>query len=247
MLKRPSTDPAFVLLFSSAVFLSASCAQSPRTPVATNADKKVVSSTPPFETREPERYRATRVTTTVVAGGQPVITKTLIARDGELRRDESQSENGRVVYLTLPSGQFLLLPDEKLFASVSRHDTNVGASIDTNVEENSETSPDRLLHTEWVTTGYEKLGTETIAGRNLEKYRIVVNNSDGANVSNGETFLWFDETLRMPVRTESTSPGGTRVTTELSDVVLKVDKQLFEVPKDYQQTEYKKVSERLKP
>jgi outer membrane lipoprotein-sorting protein len=243
MLKRPRIDPAFVLLFSSAVFLSTSCAQSPRNSADTNINKKVVSSTPPFETREPERYRATRITTTVPAGGQPVITKTLIARDGELRRDESQSDNVRVVYLTLPTGQYLLLPDEKLFATVSRQDMNV----DKNGEEDSETSPDRLLHTEWVTTSYEKLGTETIGGRNLEKYRIVVNNSAGANVSTGETFLWFDETLHMPVRTQSTSPDGTRVTTELSDIVLKVDKQLFEVPKDYQQTDYKKVSERLKP
>jgi hypothetical protein len=51
----------------------------------------------------------------------------------------------------------------------------------------------------------------------------------------------------MPVKTESKSPDGTRVTTELVDVVLKVDRTLFEIPKDYQQIEFKKAWERLRP
>jgi len=50
----------------------------------------------------------------------------------------------------------------------------------------------------------------------------------------------------MPVKTEISSPDGTRVTTELSDVVLKVDKTLFEIPKDYQKIAFNKLRERLK-
>jgi outer membrane lipoprotein-sorting protein len=103
-----------------------------------------------------------------------------------------------------------------------------------------------LLHTELVTPGYQKLGIETSGGRNLQKYRIVVNNSAGENVSVGETLLWFDEALHMPVKTEISSLDGTRVTTELSDVVLKVEKSVFEIPKDYQKIEINKLRERLK-
>jgi outer membrane lipoprotein-sorting protein len=219
--------------------LFASCAQNQKVGADPNANATIVSATPPFETEEPQRYRATRTITTVSAGGQTVTTKNSIARDGELRRDESENNGQRVVYLTLPEGRFVLLPDEKLFAAATNEAAN-------NNEEPSETSPDRLLHTEMVTPSYQKLNTETAGGRNLQKYRVVVNNSAGENVSVGETLLWFDESLHMPVKTEISSPNGTRVTTELSDVVLNVDKSLFEIPKDYQKIEFNKLRERLK-
>jgi outer membrane lipoprotein-sorting protein len=237
---RSRALPSLVALASLAAFaiLFAACVQSQKTSPETNATTTVVSSTPPFQTEEPERYRATRTTTIVTAAGQTIITRNSIARDGELRRDETETTGHRVAYLTLPEGRFVLLPDDKSFAAVASEDLNSG-------EQESETSPDRLLHTETIATRYEKLGAETINGRNLQKYRVVVNNSTSTNVSVGETFLWFDETLHMPIKTESTSPDGTRTTTELSDVVLNVDKHLFEVPKDYQKIDFDKLRQRL--
>lgn len=223
----------------SLTLLFASCAANQKLNTNANANATIVSATPPFETEEPESYRATRTITTVTSNGQTSITKNSIARDGELRRDESETNGQRVVYLTLPDGRFILLPDEKLFALA----TNEPA---TTSEDASDSSPDRLLHTEMVTPGYQKLGTETAGGRNLQKYRVFVNNSAGENVSVGETLLWFDEALHMPVKTESKSPNGARVTTELSDVVLKADKSLFEIPKNYQKIEFNKLQERLK-
>lgn len=229
---------ALLSLSAAAFFMVTSgCSQGQKVATETATSETIVSSTPPFQSREPERYRATRTITTVNARGETVVTKNLIARDGELRRDESETAGLRVVYLTLPEGRFVLLPDQKLFASVSNEDMNTG--------EDSETSPDRLLHTESVTTSYQKLGTETIDARNLQKYRVVVNNSAGENVSLGETLLWFDEALHMPVRTESTSPDGTRTTMELSGIVLDVSKELFQLPNDYQNIEFQKLRERL--
>lgn len=219
----------------SLLLLFASCAQNQKLSANTNP----ISTTPPFETEEPQSYRATRTITTVTANGKRTVTKNSIARDGEMRRDESVTDGQRVVYLTLPEGRFVLLPDEKLFADAANDDTR-------NDEDASDTSPDRLLHTEMVTPGYQSLGTETVNGRNLQKYRVVVNNSAGENVSVGETLLWFDEAVHMPVKTEISSPNGTRVTTELSDVVLKTDKNLFKIPKDYQKIEFNKLRERLK-
>ena len=220
--------------------LFAACAQNQKTVSDRNANATVFSATPPFETKEPQSYRATRTTTVVNASGQTVTTKGLIARDGELRREESETNGQRVVYLTLPEGRFLLLPGEKLFSAAASDAANSS-------DEPSETSPDRLLHTEVVTSGYQKLGAENIGGRQLQKYRVVVNNSTGENVSVGETLLWFDEALHMPVKTEITSPEGTRFTTELSDVVLNVDKHVFEIPKDYQKVDFAKLGERLRP
>ena len=218
------------------LLLCVACAQNQKLANETNAN--AISSTPPFEIAEPERYRATRTITTV-ANGQTLVTKSSIARDGEQRREESDSTGQRVVYLTLAAERFVLLPDEKVYAAVTNEDPNAG-------EQESETSPDRLLHTELVTPGYQKLGAETIGGRSLQKYRVVVNSSAGANVSVGETLLWFDEALHMPVRTEMNSPNGTRVTTELADVVLNVDPKLFDIPKDFQKIDFSKLRERLK-
>ena len=233
----PARRTALVTFASAAMVLGVACAQNQR--VATETNANTISSTPPFETAEPERYRATRTITTAAANGQTLVTKYSIARDGDQRRDESDSTGQRVVYLTLADGRFVLLPDEKIYAAVTNEDSNTG-------EQDAESSPDRLLHTELVTPGYQKLGAETIAGRNLQKYRVVVNSSAGENVSVGETLLWFDEALHMPVRTEISSPTGTRITTELSDVVLKVDPKLFEIPKDFQKIEFNKLRERLK-
>jgi outer membrane lipoprotein-sorting protein len=218
------------------MLLGSACAQNQR--VATQANANTISSTPPFETNEPERYRATRIITTVAADGQTLVTKYSIARDGELRRDESESPAQRVVYLTLAEERFVLLPEEKVYAAVTNEASNTG-------EQDAETSPDRLLHTELVTPGYQKLGAETIGGRNLQKYRVVVNSAAGENVSVGETLLWFDEALHMPVRTEISSPNGTRIMTELADVVLNVDPKLFEIPKDFQKIDFNKLRERL--
>ena len=237
MSRMPARCIALATFASAAMLLGLACAQNQK--VATETNANTISSTPPFETKEPEHYRATRTITTAGANGQTLVTKYSIARDGEQRRDESDSTGQRVVYLTLADGTFVLLPDEKLYAVVKNEDLNTG-------EQDAESSPDRLLHTELVTPRFQKLGNETIAGRNLQKYRVVVNSSAGENVSVGETLLWFDETLHMPVRTEMSSPNGTRITTELADVVLDAEPKLFEIPKDYQKIEFNKLRERLK-
>ena len=61
----------------------------------TQSSDTVVLSTPPFQTKEPERYHAVRTITTVNAAGETLVTKTSVVRDGEMRRHES----GKIVYL----------------------------------------------------------------------------------------------------------------------------------------------------
>src|SRR5689334_10513592 len=161
---------ALVSFASAAMLLGGACAQNQKLATETNAN--TISSTPPFETAEPERYRATRTITTVSPNGQTLVTKYSIARDGEQRRDESDSTGHRVVYLTVAGGRFVLLPDEKIYAAVTNEDPNTG-------EQDAESSPDRLLHTDLITPKFQKLGDETIAGRTLQKYRVVVNSSAG--------------------------------------------------------------------
>ena len=86
-----------------------------------------------------------------------------------------------------------------------------------------ERSPEGLLHAETGNTSYQKLGKEAIAGRNTDKYRVVVNAPSAANVSVSETLIWIDEALKMPVKSETKSPDGTQVSMELSEISLEVD------------------------
>ncbi len=194
----------------------------------------VVSSTPPFQTKEPEHYHAVRTITTVNAAGETLVTKTSLVRDGEMRRHES----GKIVYIDVPEGKFVLLPAEKLYADLTEESR-------INADKDEEISPEGLLHEDSESTSYQKLGGESIGGRNTNKYRIVVNNSAAPNVSQSETVMWVDEALQMPVRSETKSAGGTRVTMELSEIKLEVDKDLFKIPKDYQKLTFSELRKRL--
>ena len=201
----------------------------------------VVSSTPPFQTKEPERYSALRTITIVNAAGETLVTKTSVARDGESRRNESKVASKTTVYLDVPEGKFVLLPEEKVYADLT-DESRISADKD---EDGLSSSPDALLHTDAGSTSYQKMGAESVAGRNANKYRIVVNSSAAANVSQSETLMWIDEALQMPVRSETKSADGTRVTMEVSEIKLEVDGNLFRVPEGYKKLTFAELRNRL--
>lgn len=180
------------------------------------------SSAPPFQTKEPERYQATRV---VTVGGE-VEGRTFIARDGERRREEHEEGAGaRVAYLYLPGGSYLLLPAKKLYAELKTDAEGVERGPDVPPD----FSPEKLLNESRPETAYERLGEESLDGRQVVKYRVTARSPGLAPV---ETLVWVDERLGMPVRSETTSAGA-RVTTELRDVREAIDAGLFDVPPDY--------------
>lgn len=193
---------------------------------ANTSSEIVVSSTPPFQTKEPDQYRATRTITITTAAGKTQVTRTSIARDGELRRYEAADDaDKKVVYLYSPEGRFVLWPREKIYADLA------SGSGDSAIEE--EITPEALLHNDKTSTSYQKIGPESIGGRNTTKYRVVVNNSTAGNVSVSETLIWIDDVLHMPIRSEATSPEGGKVVMELSNISLAVDQSDFQIPPDY--------------
>jgi len=201
----------------------------------------VVSSTPPFQTKEPEHYSAVRTITAVSAEGRSVVTKAFVGRDGEWRRYESTGVLKNTIYLYSPEGKFYLLPDEKVYADVT-DESRINADPN---EEGLQASPDALLHTDAGLTSYQKLGNEVIGGRNTIKYRIVVNSSPPANVSQNETLMWIDEALQMPIRSETKSSEGYHVTMEISEIKLEVDKSLFTIPGGYKKVTFTELRKRL--
>ena len=230
------------LIVALVVLLTLSCrSQNNSTANENSTTKTTVSSTPPFQTKEPDRYRAVRNVTVVSANGQTVTSKNLIARDGDLRRTESRVGTKTIAYLERPEGRFVLSPNEKIYAEVGP-DTSLPANED---DDALERSPEGLLHAETADSSYQALGKEAIGARNADKYRVVVNTASAGNVTVSETLIWIDDVLQMPVKSETKSADGTRVLMELSDISLEVDNVLFQIPKDYQKVTFVEFRKRL--
>ena len=231
-------NPGCAFLVVLLLFLAGCKSQSEPDPNVNGSSEPVVSSTPPFKTKEPDRYRATRITSTQTSNGEAQITKTLIARDGGLRRQESGTGAHQTIYLDLPEGRFVLLVAEKVYADIT-------------------TTPDALpqqddVTAEWMVsldagpTTYQKLGIEAVGGRNAQKYRIIVNTPTSSSVIVNETLLWIDEEWQMPIRSELKGSDGVGITTELTDVALEVDNRVFQIPEDYQKVTFSELINRLR-
>ncbi|HEX3187496.1 MAG TPA: hypothetical protein VHQ94_22035 [Pyrinomonadaceae bacterium] len=239
---RGRTHRIALLSLSLCVLAVASCrtASEPATNDSPKTDT-VVSNTPPFKTKEPERYSATRTITVFNPDGDTSTSSTLIARDGPRWREEPQATEPRVIYLDLPEGRFVVYPEDKVYAAATNDDERANSQS----EEPDDNSPDRLLHTDPIRTTYQSLGAETIAERRVSKYRIVVNDSLAENVSPNETLMWIDEELSMPIKSETKSADGTRTVTEISHVILDPDKQLFKIPPDYKKVGFSTLQKQL--
>lgn len=220
------------------LFLTSCRVQKDSPAVNSPSSDTVVSTTPPFRTKEPERYRATCTITSVTADGKTTVEKFSQAKDGELRRVDYESRSPPSVMLYLTQGDFILRPDEKVYAERERAD--VPLTLD-----EEESSPERLLYGDIVKSSYQKLGTESLSGRNTEKYRVVVNATLPKGVSTSETLIWIDEVLGIPIRSETTLPDGSGATMELSEISLEVDKSLFQVPEDYKKITYAEMMQHM--
>jgi hypothetical protein len=207
--------------------------------------RKAAFTAPPFSTKEPDRYQAIRITSFTEPGSAEnssasQTNEVLIARDGDKRREEySAGASGQIVYLEVPAGRFIVLPAKRLYADLSAasRENEQGNIPYDGPDDPAGLSPDQLLNEAHAPPTYEKLGTETLAGRMTTKYRVVA--LSGADSQN-ETLIWIDEALGIPVRSEAISKSGghsSKVTMELKDVKLEVDEGLFSLPFDYQKVE----------
>jgi outer membrane lipoprotein-sorting protein len=216
------------------------------------------SSVPPFATKEPDRYQATRIITSVTAtnGAAPVTERTsvAIARDGDRRREEYLNEGHlSVVYLETPEGRFLLLPARKLYADLNSADdlSALNPQGDSVTSGSADFSPERLLHEAPGRARYEKLATEKINDRLASKYKVTAE-APPQDRTNGTTvtLMWIDDELGLPVRSETTSTEGGQTTTftvELRDLKQSVDPLTFALPKDYAKVDYHQLYSELAP
>jgi hypothetical protein len=197
------------------------------------------SAVPPFATKEPPTYQATRIISTIDSDTnepQPVVTKVSIARSGESRREDYASDaDSRIVYLDTPSGNFVLLPTKKVFAQIRSGSTDLPLpTAEAQAEAGADFSTEALL-SEAPSSRYEKLGSENLSGRLTTKYRVTNARSTGIEPAT-TSLIWVDEVLGMPIRSETETSDAARrakVIIEMRDIELQVDPKLFELPADY--------------
>lgn len=221
---------------------------------AKSSNQEQLSSVPPFATKEPDRYQATRIITSVEGDtGQlpPVVTRILIARDGDRRREDYETDSDLPTsYLEIAAGTFVLLPSKKLYADIrSAPGFALPNQRDARQDDSdADFSTDRLLNETPGVARYEKLGSEKLDGRATTKYRVTNGVATTGAGPPTVTLIWIDQTLGMPIRSESEGFEGnhhSKLTLELRDIRTQVDPVLFELPKDYQKVEYSKFADEL--
>ncbi|MGH9958161.1 MAG: hypothetical protein ACREBC_13685 [Pyrinomonadaceae bacterium] len=210
----------------------------------------VTSNVPPFATREPERFQAVRIVTfNESSPGGPTTersSRVSIARDGEKRREEyfiGSSES--IVYLEIPAGRFVLLPLSGIYADMKAVDNEAQVDL---MDETALPSADLLINEGFSASTYEKVGTESLDRRMTTKYRVMSSAASQAG-GNFETLIWIDESLGLPVRSESTSAAGERsskTTMELKNITLEVDEDLFTLPANYRRVDGRLVLEKIR-
>jgi hypothetical protein len=218
-------------------------------------------SLPPFSTKEPERYQATRIISSVENKDEPatMISKTLIARDGDKRREEyGPGTTGAVVYLEIPEGRFILSPAKKLYADLGDASGNLDAfKSESNADDSvigapvsPDFSPERLLNETPRLARYEKLGSETINERAVTRYRVTARDASNGSNAGGVTMIWIDDALGLPIRSETSSTTAehpAKLTVELRDLKDTVDPRIFELPKDYEKVDYRRFFSEMPP
>jgi hypothetical protein len=216
------------------------------------------SKTPPFSTKEPERYQATMIVSGSLGGDSPAMPgvsnllsrEVRIARDGEKRRyDYELIPGAKMTNLQLPSGNYLLLHSKKLYAEVKPGAAGDLTAAARNLP--SDFSPEKLINETNPGANYEKLGTEELNGRTVTKYRVTTTGKGEGRGLATQTIIWIDESLGMPVKSETTSTGeqarGSRVTMELREIKQEVDQSLFELPKDYKKVSSEEITAQMIP
>ncbi|MBA3805383.1 MAG: hypothetical protein H0X14_06685 [Acidobacteria bacterium] len=216
------------------------------------------SKTPPFSTKEPERYEATMVVTGSLGGDTPIIPgvsnllskEVKIARDGDRRRvDYELIPGAKMSDLQIPAGHYMLLHSKKLYAEIKPGDSGDLTAAIKNLP--SDFSPDKLINEASPGANYEKLGTEVLNGRTTTKYRVTTTGKGEGRGTATETIVWVDESLGMPIKSETVSTGdqarGSKVTMELRDIKQEVDPARFELPKDYKKVTSNEITSQMLP
>lgn len=208
----------------------------------TSVAKDETQPTPPFSTKEPEKFHAKMLFSASLGEDMPDVPPQVFAiwRDGDKRRVEFDQGEDRVAFLQTPSGQFSLNLTKKEYADLN---LNKNGNIPSNVP-NADNLLNNALNQTRPNAKYENLGQETIGGRITTKWRVIsqetMDAGRGANEKvTVDAYVWVDESLGMPIRSETTVTGedghkGVKTIMEVKEIKLEAPTaNVFEIPKGF--------------
>lgn len=213
----------------------------------TNIAKDESQPTPPFATKEPEKFQAKMILSASVGDGSQMPSQVFsIWRDGDKRRVEFEQGDEKIAFLQIPSGQFALNLTKKEYSDLklSELGNNQTGKAPSGVP-SKDNLLDRILNQTRTNAKYEKLGQEDVDGRMTTKYRVTsqeeMNTGAGANEKvTVDSFIWVDESLGMPIKSVTDYKGangqskGVTSIMEVKEIKLEpAPASLFEIPKGF--------------
>ena len=217
-----------------------------------NTNTNTMSSS--VDAREPDKYQALVKLNFEAIGDQQKATlptiSAVVSRNGQDRRMEFALANGeKVVYLDTAGSNYLILPNRRQYAELNQ-DT-LGFDVRRML------MPEQIVNQVKGMQGVEKVGEETMNGRQVIKYRYaaVANTQTQAGQVGTESYLLVDAETGLPLRSETMSQSqtggnvqgykGMRVVTEMSDINVNPDTAQFTVPAEYAKIDAEQVKSQV--
>jgi hypothetical protein len=203
------------------------------TPIA-NASTTPAPMSSSLEAREPERYSVVNTITIQPTGNSPQANipplQFSFARVGTERRVSFKLPDpvGEVIYLEKPPLKYMIFPARNQYVELDP--TELGFQL------GDVMSPAAVVQRLKEKTQSEQLGTETMNGRTVVKYRLkgAADTHTKVGTAQADSIVYIDQETGLPLRSEietiSSSGAGARITTVADSVQLQPDATLFEVP-----------------
>lgn len=213
---------------------------------AANTTSSNSAATVIVESREPAQYQAKVDLKLEAIGGEqktamPALTAT-VARSGDDRRMEfTMPAGGRIVFLDKGGKNYLIMPDRKQYAELTRE--SLGFEVRRMM------MPEQIVDQVKSVPGLVRVGEEKYNGRDAVKYRYaaVADTQTRAGQVATESFLLVDKQTGLPLRSETVSQTqtganvqgytGLRIVTEIGDIKTETPADLFAEPTAFQKIE----------
>lgn len=193
-----------------------------------------------IDAKEPEKYQATVTAKFETIGAQNLPAPTLkaeVARNGADRRMEFSLPSGeKLIYLDRADKQLLISPNRKQYAELTKDALGF--------EVRRLLLPEQIVNQLKNLKGIERVGEETMNGRDVVKYRYgaTTNTQTQAGKVETESFILVDKETNLPLRSVINAQSqngnvqgfqGLNIVTEMSNIRTGVDESLFAEPTDY--------------
>ncbi|MCA1592161.1 MAG: hypothetical protein LC754_05825 [Acidobacteria bacterium] len=205
-----------------------------------------------IETKEPEKYTATMSVTAAPTGQQAqALPEIKIARNGADRRyslDTRIPGVGEVIFLDKADKRYVILPARKQYLELTPEMT--GFEVPRSL------TPGQLVAQLEKQQGVERVGEETLNGRQAIKYRYAAKANTGTQAGQvaADSFIFIDKETGLPLRIEGygQSTGnvqgisGGKATVEMRNLTTDVNTADFEIPQGFAKLTQEQVQQQTK-